>query len=830
MNAGLNRTEPADTQYLHADQAEQPSLLASPPVRIWLTLLLVIFGLGSLGGATQIVDAVATLDRGSLSGLFGALTAVTAMVAFSIGYAVSTPIPRTAIAGAPRPAPPAQFTSTTTAGSSETALIPARGDDCTEYFDVAAPQTHDGYAEGTAPMAYEASTQSAVAAQAGPRWFVALDNFLTRPVSRHTVIATVVATTTVCGLATWHWAGSVGETTSALVGVTLLSALFARITHIAPQSRQAVSHLRTTNNRLVQEIVNRRGRDHAAVQETGATEQWPLAMNIDSASLHDMEALRTKFLNEVSHELRGPITAINLAARIIMKHHEYDHGVVERFGSTIVVEGDRLAHIVNEFLELAKIESGCLLWSEDQIDPSDIVASAIFANEAAASERGIKLESEIDPKLKTMTADRDRIVQGITILVTAALRTATENGKLTIHARRGTTETLFAIEDDGSDPEDNKPFNIFGNRKKDKREDHAKDNSGHGLGLCVASEIAAHYGGEMWAEGREEQGTAFLLSIPDERPTLDVAAPATEPEPVEEINEPQVDLYKELEGTTPPTSDVMLPVFAPTADAATMLSVFAAGSGKAQACDSLGETPIPGPSETIVGPRPHAPSDDSSVGEMTDSLGAVGRAGEDRELAPWEQDFERPCASEQMTIREIDDLMYGRTGVFADDDGDPDEGSSQDDFDALEADSNQPTTEVPAETAACDALGAITDIVDVGDIAIVAELEDRPPSAFDTWLTEEETARQRERADKAPGDETAKSTVNLPPTGPHTPEALAAIAAGRTVTDCTDVSPASSTRLPAAHASVHATRKPHGAWRLAPRVGDAFVRGTAHRG
>ncbi len=833
MNAGTNTIEPTEGHYLHADIVESTSLLASPAVRIWLTLLLVMFGLGGLGGFTQLAEAVATLERSNLSGLFTALTSITALTAFSIGHAASTPsrsVSRVSMSQRPMehlalPARPSQ----SNAGQTTSAQPSAANDAGHEQVPEDKRQL---------PIAELGENRS------GPRWLLAIDNLLTRKASRRTVIATVALTSAVSAFVTWRWVGNIGETVTALIGVAVLAALFSRLTQTAAQNRQVANDLRSTNNRLVQEIVARRGRDQAAARETGATEQYPLAMDFGTAALHDLEALRTKFLNEVSHELRGPITAINLAARIIMKHHEYDHDVVERFGSTIVVEGDRLAHIVNEFLELAKIESGCVKWSEDIVDPAEIVTSAIFANEAVAGERGVELTPEVEPGLPPINADRDRIVQALTILISTALRTTPDNGKLIIHARGVGTETLFAVEDDCSEIIETKSFNIFGGVKKVKTQSDGKDNGGHGLGLCIASEIAAHYGGDTWAEGREGKDAAFLLSIPNERRAAktsrgdDSGADSADGSGGSADDENE-NPFQILEATTPKAGDATAPVLLDPTKSAVLPSVFAPLSGEVQTADSLGDTPPVTPDADDARSVSISNDADAAPAEMADSLGSIATDGDDAAAESWGREFEQPFEAEKLSMQELDDMLYGRTGIFSIDDDDDDESeaaATRREFAAVDAAAPHADEKLEAGAApVCDSLGAIED---TSQPTNTSSRNAPTNSAFDEWLAEGQAAQEGAHdafESTSVGDsledalaQLGRSTATLTAETIDAPESLAALAAssGR-AEDHSRAARTAATSSP--RAAKHDPRKQQSGWQLASGIGASLVRKTPPR-
>ena len=244
-------------------------------------------------------------------------------------------------------------------------------------------------------------------------------------------------------------------------------------------------------------------------------ERWAAELEIANARLREVDDLKTKFLSEVSHEIRTPLAAVVSAAKIIMKHHQTKPDVVARFGSTILVEGDRLTRLLNEFLDLTKIEAGCVDWHDADIAAATLVDDAIAGIAAVADEKGIELVADVTPGLPSATADRDRLIQVLSNLLMNALKYTPRGGRVVVRASAVESSLRFEVIDSGPGiPESDrtKVFDRFHQvRRSDDRENGRK---GTGLGLCICREIVDHYGGRIWVESELARGSSFMFTLP----------------------------------------------------------------------------------------------------------------------------------------------------------------------------------------------------------------------------------------------------------------------------------------------------------------------------
>lgn len=258
----------------------------------------------------------------------------------------------------------------------------------------------------------------------------------------------------------------------------------------------------------------------ARLETSQATvEQWADEVERANAKLREVDAVKTRFLSQVAHELRGPISAIVSAAKIIQKHHETKPEVVTRFSATIVTEGDRLNHVINDFVDLAKIESGCVQWQIDNVDIGEVINRAMLAVEPLALENGLILDSTLEEGLPVIRTDPDRIAQVLSNLLLNGIKQSTTGGTVKLRVYRGDQYTRFEVTDSGAGIAADEIEHVFDRFHRGTNEGSTHPNrkrAGTGLGLAIAKEVVEHCGGKIWVESSLGKGSTFAFTLPDD--------------------------------------------------------------------------------------------------------------------------------------------------------------------------------------------------------------------------------------------------------------------------------------------------------------------------
>jgi PAS domain S-box-containing protein len=233
------------------------------------------------------------------------------------------------------------------------------------------------------------------------------------------------------------------------------------------------------------------------------------------------------FLATVSHELRTPLTSVLGFAKLIKRRlsevvlpalagadAKVEHAVrqVSDNVDIIVAEGERLTTLINDVLDLAKIESGKVEWHMQPVAVGEIIARAIAATTSLSGAKGLAVRTEINDALPSVVGDPDRLIQVVINLLSNAIK-FTDDGAITCRARRvdGAIEVSVTDTGAGIEPEDQgKVFEQFvqvGDTLTGKP-------TGTGLGLPICKQIIEHHGGCIWVKSEVGRGSTFAFTLP----------------------------------------------------------------------------------------------------------------------------------------------------------------------------------------------------------------------------------------------------------------------------------------------------------------------------
>ena len=241
----------------------------------------------------------------------------------------------------------------------------------------------------------------------------------------------------------------------------------------------------------------------------------------------EVDMMKTDFISTVSHELRTPLTSILGFANIISKKFKdviYPMLVLEDKKTKktadqiesnldiIISEGQRLTSLINDVLDIAKMEAGKIEWKDERFTARYVVEHAVSATSSIFSEKGLGIITDIEDDLPEIFADKDRFIQVVINLLSNAVK-FTVHGDITIRAKSDKNSVLISVSDKGmgiSKDNLNKVFEKF-KQVGDTLTDKPK---GTGLGLPICKQIVEHYGGKIWAESKEGEGSTFYFTAP----------------------------------------------------------------------------------------------------------------------------------------------------------------------------------------------------------------------------------------------------------------------------------------------------------------------------
>ncbi|MDZ8262138.1 PAS domain S-box protein [Nostoc sp. ChiQUE01b] len=247
----------------------------------------------------------------------------------------------------------------------------------------------------------------------------------------------------------------------------------------------------------------------------------------DVTAEKEIDQMKTDFISTVSHELRTPLTSVLGFASIIQEKLETDvfpmistedrklQKTIKRVADNlniIVSEAERLTSLINDVLDIAKMEAGKVEWQMQPIDPSELLDWATNSTAGLFESNGLQLVSEIEPELPQIVGDRNRLLQVLINLISNAVK-FTESGCVTCRVKPGNDGVCISVIDTGIGiaPEDQpKVFEKF-RQVGDTLTDKPK---GTGLGLPICKQIVEHHGGRIWVESEPGKGSVFSFIIP----------------------------------------------------------------------------------------------------------------------------------------------------------------------------------------------------------------------------------------------------------------------------------------------------------------------------
>ncbi|MFN2426976.1 MAG: sensor histidine kinase [Candidatus Binatia bacterium] len=256
--------------------------------------------------------------------------------------------------------------------------------------------------------------------------------------------------------------------------------------------------------------------EHSRLLETKVGERTA-ELQETAERLTEYDRLKSEFLGNVSHELRTPIAAISSAAKIIQRYSDRDVNSAKRFSKVIIEESERLTRLINDLLDLSKIESGGSEWKLETIsDPSGILEHVLATFRPLYQESGVELELNRDDALPVIFGDRDRLIQVFANLCSNSLKFTPRGGRVSIDAHESpygeSTALRVTVTDNGPGiPEEEREM-VF--ERFRQGESSGGKPRGTGLGLAICREVMRYHAGAIWAEGPADGGTRMVVVIP----------------------------------------------------------------------------------------------------------------------------------------------------------------------------------------------------------------------------------------------------------------------------------------------------------------------------
>ena len=236
-----------------------------------------------------------------------------------------------------------------------------------------------------------------------------------------------------------------------------------------------------------------------------------LVLISDQSEARRIDAVRRDFVANVSHELKTPIGALGLLSEAILGAKDQPDAVV-KFSSRMQMEAKRLTDLVQEIIDLSRLQSSDPLQKAFDVEASDVVREAVAQSAFSAESRKITVEiGEIEDA--TVIGDRDQLIMAVFYLVENAINYSPENTKVSVVVKVKEELLEISVTDQGIGIAEGELARVF---ERFYRVDPARSRmtGGTGLGLSIVKHVALNHGGDIKVWSKEGVGSTFTLQLP----------------------------------------------------------------------------------------------------------------------------------------------------------------------------------------------------------------------------------------------------------------------------------------------------------------------------
>ena len=244
----------------------------------------------------------------------------------------------------------------------------------------------------------------------------------------------------------------------------------------------------------------------------GDTRTGSLLVFRDVTERRAVEEMKNQFVATVSHELRTPLTSIRGSLGLLAGGVAGDlSDEARQMVSVAVSNSERLIRLVNEILDIERIESGRVELEPRETDARSLVAAAADGVAGMAQRHDVELDAAAEPF--PLRVDVDRIVQALTNILGNAIKFSPAGACVTVRTRESDGDVVFSVRDEGRGIPAEKLSSVFERFQQVDATD-ARDRGGTGLGLAITRSIVEQHGGRVWAESELGRGSTFHITLP----------------------------------------------------------------------------------------------------------------------------------------------------------------------------------------------------------------------------------------------------------------------------------------------------------------------------
>ncbi|GAB3188151.1 ATP-binding protein [Hydrogenophaga aquatica] len=264
---------------------------------------------------------------------------------------------------------------------------------------------------------------------------------------------------------------------------------------------------------ILEEANRLRLHSHELEEKSRSLELATAELRAANEQLQSLDRLKDDFMSSVTHELRTPLTSIRALAELMVDDADMDVVQRQRFLAIIVSETERLTRLVNQVLDMAKIESGHAEWHNSELDIVSLVRQSVQTTAELLRERGAQVTVHAPSEAVMVRADADRLTQVmLNLLSNAAKFVPAGQGLVQVRVDRRQQGVTVEVEDNGPGVRPEEQQQVF---EKFRQGGSSLDRpQGTGLGLPISRQIVEHFGGRMWLRSVPGQGACFGFLLP----------------------------------------------------------------------------------------------------------------------------------------------------------------------------------------------------------------------------------------------------------------------------------------------------------------------------
>jgi Na+/proline symporter/signal transduction histidine kinase len=265
--------------------------------------------------------------------------------------------------------------------------------------------------------------------------------------------------------------------------------------------------------RILDEASQIRAYSRALEDKSRSLEQATAELRAANEQLQSLDRLKDDFMSSVTHELRTPLTSIRALAELMQDDAGMPQAQRQQFVGIIVAETERLTRLVNQVLDMAKIESGHAEWHVAPVDMRALVERAVATTAEVFRERAAQVQVQLPDEAPVLQADPDRILQVLlNLLSNAAKFVPSPGGQVQVRLASDAQGVTVCVQDNGPGVQPGHEAMIFD--RFHQTDLGVQVAHGTGLGLPISRHIAEHFGGRLWLEPSVQPGACFCFWLP----------------------------------------------------------------------------------------------------------------------------------------------------------------------------------------------------------------------------------------------------------------------------------------------------------------------------